>query len=81
MAELAIIISLIALGCAYFAYTKSGGSIEDLRRKVEDLGLTTESLRNKTADILANLEKKVRYEDKKCDNQAEDKDDSRQDIH
>lgn len=62
---LSLIISIIALVIAYLAYTKSGGSIEEMKRKVEDLGVTTETLRNKTADILENLEKKVRGEEKK----------------
>ena len=62
---LSLIISIIALVIAYFAYTKSGGSITEMKRKVEDIHLTTEGLRNKTADILDNLEKKVRGEEKK----------------
>jgi hypothetical protein len=58
MALLSLIISILALIVAYLAYTKSGGSVEEMKRKVEDLGMTTESLRSKTADILENLEKK-----------------------
>ena len=66
-AGLSLIISIIALVIAYLAYTKSGGSIEEMKQKVEDLGVTTETLRNKTADILENLEKKVRGEEKKSE--------------
>jgi hypothetical protein len=63
MALLSFIISILALIVAYLAYTKSGGSVEEMKRKVEDLGMTTESLRSKTADILENLEKKIRGEE------------------
>ena len=38
---------------------------EEMKRKVEDLGVTTETLRSKTADILENLEKKIRGDEKK----------------
>ena len=69
---LSLIISIIALMIAYLAYTKSGGSIEEMKRKVEDIHLTTEGLRNKTADILDNLEKKVRGEEKKPSGQTGD---------
>lgn len=40
-----------------------------MKRKVEDLGLTTESLRSKTADILENFEKKIRGEERKPEDQ------------
>jgi len=65
MIVLSLIISIVALILAYLAYTKSGGSVEEMKRKVEDLGVTTENLRRKTADILENLEKKIRGEEKK----------------
>jgi hypothetical protein len=68
-AGLSLIISIIALVIAYLAYTKSGGSVEEMRRKVEDLGLTTESLRSKMADALENLEKKIRGVEKKTEDQ------------
>ena len=67
MALLSLIISILALIVAYLAYTKSGGSVEEMKRKVEDLGMTTESLRSKTADILENLEKKIRGEEIKSE--------------
>jgi hypothetical protein len=68
-AGLSLIISIIALVIAYLAYTKSGGSVEEMKRKVEDLGLTTESLRSKMADALENLEKKIRGVEKKAEDQ------------
>jgi len=67
MAGLALIISIIALIFSYLSYRKSGGSIDELKQKVEDLGITTETLRTKTADILNTLEKKVRGEEKRGD--------------
>ena len=77
-AGLSLIISIIALVIAYLAYTKSGGSVEEMKRKVEDLGLTTESLRSKMADALENLEKKIRGVEKKPEDQPRDKCDSQQ---
>jgi hypothetical protein len=68
MVLLSLIISILALIVAYLAYTKSGGSVEEMKRKVEDLGMTTESLRSKTADILETLEKKIRGEEIKSEN-------------
>jgi len=60
-----LIISILALVIAYLAYVKKGGSIDEMKRKVEELGVSTETLRSKMADILENLEKKVRGEEKK----------------
>ena len=65
MAIVSLIISIIALVCAYVAYTKSGGSTEEMKRKLEDLGVHTETLRNRMADILETVEKKVRGEGEK----------------
>ena len=80
MSVLALIISIAALIVACLAYQRSGGSIEEMKKKVEELyqrsgggvdemkkkveelGITTENLRIKTADILNNLEKKLRHE-------------------
>jgi len=76
MEVLSLIISIIALLCAYVAYTKSGGSTEELKRKVENLGLSTETLRSRMANILENLEKKVRGEEKKQEDISENKNDS-----
>jgi len=80
MTGLSLIISIVALIFAYLAYQKSGGSADELKQKVEDIGLTTESLRNKTADILERLEKRVRGEDKKAEGQPEGKNDMHQDA-
>lgn len=66
MAGLALIISIIALILSYLAYTRSGGSTEELKTKVEDLGISTENLREKTADALNRLEKMMRGENKKA---------------
>jgi hypothetical protein len=70
MDVLALLISVIALILAYSAYRKSGGSTEELKSKVEDIGITTESLRLKTADLLNRLEKTVRGENKKVKDEA-----------
>jgi hypothetical protein len=59
MAGLAFIISIVALVLAYLAYRQSGGAA-DLQAKVEQLGITTETLREKLADSLGRLEKAVR---------------------
>ena len=67
MAGLAFIISIIALILAYLAYTRSGGTTEELKSKVEDLGITTENLREKTADTLNRIEKMVRGESSKAE--------------
>ena len=58
MALLSLIISILALIVAYLAYTKSGGSVEEMKRKVEDLGVTTESLKSKTAVSWKTLRKR-----------------------
>jgi len=75
MSGLSLLLSIIALVFSYLAYRKSGGSVDELKQKVEDLGLTTETLRTKTADILNNLEKKVRGDEKKGEEQDSDKTD------
>lgn len=74
MSVLALIISIIALIFAYNAYRKSGGSIDELKAKVEELGITTETLRSKTADTLGRLEKKIRGDNR----QDKDETDGRQ---
>lgn len=62
MAGIAFILSIIALILSYLAYRRSGGSPDELRAKVEELGITTENLRKRTADALNRLEKRVRGE-------------------
>ncbi|MCP4715617.1 MAG: hypothetical protein GY868_10915 [Deltaproteobacteria bacterium] len=60
MAGLALLISIAALVLAYMAYQRSGGSADELKEKVDDLGISTENLRSKTADALNRLEKTIR---------------------
>jgi hypothetical protein len=64
MNVLALLISIAALIVAIIAYQRSGGSIEEMKKRVEELGITTESMRTKTADLLNSFEKKLRGEDK-----------------
>ncbi len=59
MAGLAFIISIVALVLAYLAYRQSGGAA-DLQAKVEQLGITTDTLRDRLADVLNRMEKAVR---------------------
>jgi len=59
MAGLAFVISIVALVLAYLAYQRSGGATE-LKSKVEQLGITTDTLREKLADALSRMEKAVR---------------------
>jgi hypothetical protein len=59
MAGLAFVISIVALVLSYLAYRKSGGA-DELKSKVDQLGITTETLREKLADSLSRLEKAVR---------------------
>jgi hypothetical protein len=56
MAQLAFLISLVALGIAILAYQEAGGS-KDLSKKVESL---REDLRRETADGLAKMERALR---------------------
>jgi hypothetical protein len=58
-AGLAFVISIVALVLSYLAYRQSGGA-EELKAKVDQLGITTDSLREKLADSLGRLEKAVR---------------------
>jgi len=61
------------LARAYLAYTKSGGSIEEMKRKVEELGVSTETLRSKMANILENRDKRVRRGEQKTSDQPGDR--------
>ncbi|MBN2108900.1 MAG: hypothetical protein JW832_15855 [Deltaproteobacteria bacterium] len=70
MNALALVVSIIALIAACMAYKKSGGSVDDLKRKIDDLHLSTENLRSKMADSLEKIEKKVRGDEKKSDDQS-----------
>ncbi len=64
MNYVSLLISIAALIVACIAYQRSGGSIDDMKQKIEDLGLTMEGLRVKTADLLNAVEKKLRGDDK-----------------
>ena len=64
MNYVSLFISIAALIVACIAYQRSGGSIEEMKNKIEELGITTESLRAKTADLLNAVEKKLRGDDK-----------------
>jgi len=70
MDALTLVVSIIALIAACMAYKKSGGSVDDLKRKIDDLHLSTENLRSKMADSLEKIEKKVRGDEKKSDGQS-----------
>jgi hypothetical protein len=63
----ALFFSLAALICAGLAYSKSGWSMDELKHKVEDLGLMTESLKTRIAGTLSNAEKKIRHQGKNSD--------------
>jgi len=79
MAVLSLLISIIALVIAYLAYARGGGAIKEIKRRVEDLGAAAETLRNRTADILENLEKKVRGEQSTSEVQPDKKGPEQQD--
>jgi hypothetical protein len=65
MEALALFISLAALICAGLAYRKSGGSLDELKPRVEDLGRITDTLKTRMADMLEAAEKKLRDAEKK----------------
>ena len=56
MAQLAFLISLVALGISILAYQEAGGA-KDLSKKVESI---REDLKRETADSLSKLEKALR---------------------
>jgi len=59
MAGVAFVISIVALVISFLAYRQSGGTVE-LKSKVEQLGITTDTMRDKLADVLSRMEKAVR---------------------
>ena len=67
MSILALIISIIALIFAYKAYQHSGGTAEELKTKIDDLGISTENLRKKSADAVNRFDKILRGEKKEQD--------------
>ena len=60
MGLIALIIAIIALILAYKAYTRSGGTVEEMRASINELGHSTEKFRKMTADALSKMEKSVR---------------------
>ncbi|MBI4413142.1 MAG: hypothetical protein HY576_02080 [candidate division NC10 bacterium] len=69
---LTLIIAMLALVIAVIAYTRTGG-IQDLRRQVDSLSSTTESVREKTADVFSRVERLIRGRDKSPQEQEEEK--------
>jgi hypothetical protein len=63
MEVFALIIALVALVVAAMAFQRSGG-MKDLRDRVEGLGSRTETARERTADILGRLERRIRGKEK-----------------
>jgi hypothetical protein len=61
---LALIIAIVALVLASVAFARSGG-VEDLRRQMQNIGSTTSSARDRTADVLDRLEQLIRGKDKR----------------
>jgi len=72
MSVLALIISIIALIFAYKAYQLSGGTADELKTKIDDLGISTENLRKKSADAINRFEKILRGEKKAAEESEED---------
>jgi hypothetical protein len=60
MVILALVIAIIALIVAYKAYTRSGGTVEEMRASINEIGHSTEKFRKMTADALSKMEKSVR---------------------
>jgi hypothetical protein len=59
MEILSLVIALIALGFAVAAFRRTGG-VGELKRRVQGLSSTTDSVRDRTADALNRLEHLVR---------------------
>lgn len=55
-----LLIAIVALILAYKAYTRSGGNLDEIRSSIHELGLSTEKVRQMTADALAKMEKSLR---------------------
>lgn len=55
-----LVIAVIALILAYKAYTRSGGSIDEMRANINELGHSTEKVRKMAADALSKVEKSIR---------------------
>lgn len=59
MEVVTLLIAVVALVISVVAYMRTGG-IQDLRRQVDSLSSASESVREKTADALARLERLIR---------------------
>ena len=59
MEVLALLIALLALVIAGLAYIRAGGK-EEIQKQMGDLGVKTETAREKTADVLDRIEQMVR---------------------
>jgi F0F1-type ATP synthase membrane subunit b/b' len=57
-----LVIAVVALILAYKAYTRSGGTIEEMRSSINEIGHSTEKVRKMAADALAKVEKSIRGE-------------------
>jgi hypothetical protein len=76
MAEITLVISLIALILSILAFQRTGGMVDlrrhldstltsnDLKKQMEALAAMTDTLREKTADALDRLEKAIRKTEK-----------------
>ncbi|MFQ5850679.1 MAG: hypothetical protein ACE5JU_08825 [Candidatus Binatia bacterium] len=63
MEVVTLIIAVVALVIAVLAFQRTGG-IKDLRRQVEVASSKTETVRDRTADILDRLERLIRGKEK-----------------
>jgi hypothetical protein len=63
MEILSLIIAEIALGIAVAAFMRTGG-VGELKRQVQGLSSTTDSVRDRTADALNRLEQLVRSKER-----------------
>jgi hypothetical protein len=75
---LTLLISIVALILAYKAYTRSGGNVDELRSSINELGLSTEKIRQMTADALAKMEKSLRGKEHGPTDAGENSDDKQQ---
>jgi hypothetical protein len=78
MGFIAIVIAIIALILAYKAYTRSGGNLDEMRSSIHELGLSTEKVRQMTADALAKIEKSLRGKEHGPTDAGENSDDKQQ---
>ncbi len=60
---LTLLIAVCALVIAAIAFQRTGG-ITELKRQIDAVSLKTETVRNRTADILDRLERAIRGKEK-----------------